>query len=85
MNWSLAIVGALLLAFGCYGIPGPKTGPGTEMPCGALRVSCYPIDHTHTCCPEHTYCNAWNGCDSDVPIGELSRRKPLKRTPEGEP
>lgn len=82
MTRALVILAALAVFAGCHGIPGPKTGPGTEMPCDALRVSCYPIDHTHTCCPEHSYCNAWNGCDSDTPIGELGKRKPLERTPE---
>lgn len=76
------VLAAVALAFvGCYGIPGPKTGPGTEMPCGALRVSCMPFDSTHTCCDENYHCSM-SGCDSDMPIGDLGMRKPVKRTAE---
>lgn len=47
----MRVIAIFLVALGfvgCHGtIPGPKTGPGTEMPCGALRVSCYPFDGTY--------------------------------------
>jgi hypothetical protein len=78
---ALGLFLAALVVAGCYGIPGPKTGPGTEMPCGALRVSCMPFDGTHTCCDENYHCSM-SGCDSDTPIGDLGMRKPVKRTPE---
>jgi hypothetical protein len=76
----LAVATVSLVSCGGH-IPGPKTGPGTEMPCGANRVSCLPFDGTHSCCEWGSHCSM-SGCDPDAPIGDLGSRKPIARTPE---
>lgn len=81
----LVVVTFLLAGLtGCGGrIPGAPTGPGTDLPCGAIRVSCFPFDGTHTCCREHHICSQNNGCLDERNTFEQYGAARVERTPEG--